>query len=355
MIPFLRVAIVAAAVGGLAAPAAAVAPTNWQQLYQQERAAHQRDVAALNAALRQMQATISTLSSRMASLTGMVNGIQGALANARTQRQQLRGLLSAAQQANAVLQGNLSSAQGALNAAGNDNQTLKGQLSDAVAALDAERSARQTAEQARTGEQQKRQEAEKQLADEQQARQDAEQSLAAERQKCQDAEQAAIDEQRKRQDAEGQLAEAMKRTAELENPPAPAPIPATRPAPKLAAHTTRFLRVKNATGKAIKLSLQYRTPAGAGQWAWVPAAPGGANDALVFDLVPGAKADLEHEGKRVHASRVRVWATGDGVRWAQYKDQDLWLVDEAGAGGKRVYSAAGRETYTLEVPPPPTP
>jgi hypothetical protein len=338
MKPFLTHTMLAAAFFGLALTAAqAGPPPNWQQLYLQERAAHNADRMNLNA-------TINSLNSRIA---------------------QLQGWLNAARQANSVLSSNLSTAQTALNSAATNGQSLRDQLNTAVAGLSAERGARQAAEQALAGEQQGRQAAEQARADERQGRQGAEQALAdaqrrsqeferaaaTEQQKRQDAEQAYADEQQKRQDTERQLAEALKRLAELEPGAAPLPNPVLQAAPKPALHTRRYLRVQNDTGKALKVWLQFRTLTDAGQWTWQPVAPEKSSAAIAFDLAPGAGTDLTYQGRRVSASRVRIWAVADGASWLHNKDRDLWLVQELDERGNHVYSAQELQTYTLTFPP----
>jgi hypothetical protein len=267
------------------------------------------------------------------------------------QNQQLQGSLNAARQANRVLNSKLINAQAGLNAAINSNQTIKGQRDSALAGLSAERGARQVAEQALASEQQGREDAEKALAEEQQRRQELETAYADEQQQRQDAERQLADEKQKREDAESKLAEAQKRIAELEKAASGAPGPTALSESKRTLHTMRYLRVQNDTGRAVKLFVQYRTQNAKQQWVWHPSAPPQSNDALTFDIAPGAVVDVKDQDRRVSASRVRVWTTTNGSSWLQYKDQDLWLVPEKDVRGRHVYSAREMQTYTLRLAP----
>lgn len=107
----------------------------------------------------------------------------------------------------------------------------------------------------------------------------------------------------------------------------------------------RLLRVKNETGNKLTVYLQYETFTNKGNWVWYPENPG-SKQVVIFQLADGAQADMDHDGWPVNARRVRIWGvTADGRKLADYRDRDLWLVEEQ--GGERVYMARDGETFTF--------
>jgi hypothetical protein len=112
-----------------------------------------------------------------------------------------------------------------------------------------------------------------------------------------------------------------------------------------ARHLQRFVQVKNDTAGKLTVFVQYRTMVEGDQWAWLPTAPEGGK-AVGYVLAPGQEAVLQADGAPISASRVRIWArTEAGEEMADYRDQDLWLVEEV--DGERVYFAPEQETFTL--------
>ena len=88
------------------------------------------------------------------------------------------------------------------------------------------------------------------------------------------------------------------------------------------------------------------------QWQWYPADPARAKRGVSFDFEPGEESPVEHNGQRIDGSRVRLWAQAkDGSRWDEYKDKDLWLVQETTAHGDHAYEADEIETYTVPFAP----
>ena len=58
-------------------------------------------------------------------------------------------------------------------------------------------------------------------------------------------------------------------------------------------------------------------------------------------------ADMDHDGWPIAARRIRIWGvTADGRQLADYRDRDLWLVEER-EGGERFYMARDGETFTF--------
>lgn len=104
----------------------------------------------------------------------------------------------------------------------------------------------------------------------------------------------------------------------------------------------RLLKVKNATGLPLEVSVQYRTQKEPEKWAWFPANPGPSTRALSFLLKPGETIDPRDGGQQVNASRVRVWARSlsSDRKWLEYKDHDLWLVPEVDQDEHRYYAPA---------------
>ena len=112
--------------------------------------------------------------------------------------------------------------------------------------------------------------------------------------------------------------------------------------------TTRFLQVGNATKEPLTVFLQYRTADENGDWNWLPAEPG-SNKVLSYKLTPGQVVDLQESDWRIHASRVRLWATSDGRQYRGFQEQDLWLVPETDDEGSHGYSAPAIQTYQVAI------
>ena len=111
----------------------------------------------------------------------------------------------------------------------------------------------------------------------------------------------------------------------------------------------RFLKVKNDSGVAMKVYVQFR-----GQeekkWSWMPADPEKSKDALVYDLKAGEEMYLMHKDAKIAASRVRVWGMADEQSWVDFRDQDLWVVPEMDQRGEHRYIATDMKTFTFVFP-----
>jgi hypothetical protein len=126
----------------------------------------------------------------------------------------------------------------------------------------------------------------------------------------------------------------------------------SRPAPcdsyQEVQQSRRYLRVKNETGQTLTFFVRYRTLNVRDEWKWYPESQTGEDQAVRFELEPGAEADLEHEGFQINASRVRIWGElEDGQEIDDYKDQDLWLVPEIHGDDEHCYYADEMETFTF--------
>jgi hypothetical protein len=113
----------------------------------------------------------------------------------------------------------------------------------------------------------------------------------------------------------------------------------------------RYLKVTNATNERIRVWVQHRSLDGSGKWKWAPATPG-SDLADCYVLAPGESTYLDNDGTNVAASRVRIWAAsadGGANEWLDYKEQDLWLVEELTPDGTHSYRASEMETYTFTI------
>jgi hypothetical protein len=111
--------------------------------------------------------------------------------------------------------------------------------------------------------------------------------------------------------------------------------------------TQRYLRIRNATDRSVRVYVQYRTMLDNDSYAWLPAHPADSREAVTFRIAAGETLDLERDGSRIAASRVRLWAQSTGGTWTGYRDRDLWLVPEVDADGEHYYRAPEVETYTF--------
>jgi hypothetical protein len=126
---------------------------------------------------------------------------------------------------------------------------------------------------------------------------------------------------------------------EMSDPPLAAPEE-----PEEVTQNRRYLKVKNDTGEKLTVWVRYRTQTVRDEWKWYPA----GDEALCYELAPGQETYLSHEGWRVNASRVRIWAqTASGEQMDEYKDKDLWLVPEEDDDGEHTYLAAHLEDFTF--------
>jgi hypothetical protein len=107
----------------------------------------------------------------------------------------------------------------------------------------------------------------------------------------------------------------------------------------------RYLRVKNDSDSKLTVFVQYSALMDNNAFQWFPAPPGG-DQAVGLTIEPGATIDLNHDGWRVKADRVRIWAvTDNNNEVSDFRDQDLWLV--ADQNGDRSYMASDIETFTF--------
>ena len=134
--------------------------------------------------------------------------------------------------------------------------------------------------------------------------------------------------------------------------PAPDPTVAgseedvTPPVPQ----ATRFLKVRNTFGEDATVYVKYFTEDETHQWSWRPSDPDTAGEAVRFQVPAGQTVSLVHRGRRINASRVRIWATLDSGRELNaFKHEDLVLVPEEDNDGNPSYRSAHRQTYVFSL------
>ena len=90
----------------------------------------------------------------------------------------------------------------------------------------------------------------------------------------------------------------------------------------------RYLKIANNSSQRITVYLKYRTQTTEDEWEWFPAAPEEDNW-LTYTFEPGEASYVAHDGFRVNAERVRIWAVNENKSgaWEQYKEADLPLAD----------------------------
>jgi tetratricopeptide (TPR) repeat protein len=102
-------------------------------------------------------------------------------------------------------------------------------------------------------------------------------------------------------------------------------------------HNTRALRVKNATGKPIRVYLRYSRKVG-GRLVWRP------KKEIAFDIQPGQTANLGHKGRQIIASSIRTRAvTLDG--------RGSWAVKTTSLVGAGPYRARRPGSFTFQFLP----
>lgn len=115
------------------------------------------------------------------------------------------------------------------------------------------------------------------------------------------------------------------------------PAPPSSVEPALPTWDRRVLKVENNTGETLTLYLQYCTLTDQNEWVWLPADP--AKPLIFRNLAPGRRVFLKHNGWRINASQVRLWAvSASGRQWLSFKDENLVLVPEP-------YQAPDMETF----------
>jgi tetratricopeptide (TPR) repeat protein len=110
---------------------------------------------------------------------------------------------------------------------------------------------------------------------------------------------------------------------------------------RVILHHDRYLQVANKSGQKLRVHLRYEAQTADGQWAWLP-----AKGSLMWEVAPAATVQLLHDGQRVQARRLRIWADGmeTSATWHAVKDQDTWT---APANGYRGGAQPGVFTYSF--------
>lgn len=114
----------------------------------------------------------------------------------------------------------------------------------------------------------------------------------------------------------------------------------TRSAEPPKQQDRRYLYIKNKASKPFTLWVQYYTKTQNGNWRWYPGQPG-SGQAVRFTFAAGEESYIEHNGFKILASVVRLWAEADdgSVNWLRDRDQDVVLCGPEG------YLSAQPETY----------
>jgi hypothetical protein len=111
----------------------------------------------------------------------------------------------------------------------------------------------------------------------------------------------------------------------------------------------RSLQIRNDTGKPVTIWVQYYTKTDQGKWVWFPADPALSSKGIAYELDAGET--LGHQGGKMTASRIRFWVKSEAGEWAEYKNQDAWLVPEMDKEGKHIYLAKEMEVFPLQLSP----
>jgi hypothetical protein len=131
--------------------------------------------------------------------------------------------------------------------------------------------------------------------------------------------------------------------------------PDDEPAPEPVRQYERYLRLRNTTDDTLTVSIQYRTYDEDEGWIWLPDDPEVSDEAITVELDPGDATYVDlGDGDYLHASRIRIWATGgqNNKKYMTYAEKDLWLVPEEGdeddmANEDHWYEALRMGTFTF--------
>jgi tetratricopeptide (TPR) repeat protein len=99
---------------------------------------------------------------------------------------------------------------------------------------------------------------------------------------------------------------------------------------RVIPHTVRLVQIDNRTGQNLRVHLRYECRGTDGRWTWLP-----GKDDLRWEVAPGTKGVLLHDGSQILARRVRIWAEGletDTV-WDTGKNRDTWVAPATGYRG----------------------
>ena len=110
-----------------------------------------------------------------------------------------------------------------------------------------------------------------------------------------------------------------------------ATVAPNEPAP-VVQRKRRQLNIKNKTGGALEVKVQYRNRTG-----WQPAV-GPTKEMLTYTIADGAEALVGRDGETIRADVVRVWgkaANGSGT-WSEFKAKNLKLVPEGTYESKKL-------------------
>jgi hypothetical protein len=114
-------------------------------------------------------------------------------------------------------------------------------------------------------------------------------------------------------------------------------------------HTTRFLRISNATDQQITVHVQYRATTQSGDVVWYPGDPADSEQSITYEVGPGEVVDVYDNDWRINADVVRVWAESSTKNWLEFKTKDLLLVPETDEAGIHGYLDQQVQTFVLAI------
>ncbi len=95
-------------------------------------------------------------------------------------------------------------------------------------------------------------------------------------------------------------------------------------------HTRSNLAVKNETAETLTVCVAYHTRDAEGAWGWQNTDCG-----VHWVIAPGKHSYLKHNGKRITANAVKVYALNDSSNraWTDHRDEAIFIGDYEGTGG----------------------
>jgi len=109
----------------------------------------------------------------------------------------------------------------------------------------------------------------------------------------------------------------------------------------------KYLTVRNSTNLKVRFYVLFYTEE-EGRWEWVPGTPGKTKKALSWELEPGKSMKLQMDNEAITAQKIRIWAKGGDRTWDQYRQSDLYLVEQDSTGERR-YQADDVATYVFDL------
>lgn len=109
----------------------------------------------------------------------------------------------------------------------------------------------------------------------------------------------------------------------------------------------KYLTIRNSTAQKVRFFVLIYTE-DEGSWVWIPGTPGKTKKAISVELDPAKSIKVQMDNEPVTAQKIRIWAKSGDKTWNQYRNADLYLVDQD-ATGERRYQAADVATYVFDL------